>query len=65
MDDAVAANKIIAGDGIEITEAASGTTVAVDLKEDITTQGSEWENPLQFDADGKSYFNALDCGEYN
>lgn len=64
LNDAAMANKIVAGDGIEITEAADGTTVAVDLKEDITTTGSEWENPLKFDSDGKLYFDSIDAGTY-
>lgn len=56
-------NTIVAGDGIKITEATNGTTIAVDLKDNITTAGSEWENPLKFDS-GKLYFDSLDCGTY-
>ena len=63
LDAAATANKIVAGDGIEITEAAGGTTVAVDLKEGITTEGSEWENPLEFE-NGKLFFDHIDAGTY-
>lgn len=58
-------NTIVAGDGIEITEAANGTTIAVDLKDNAGEGDNDWHNPLMFDANHKLYFDSLDCGYYN
>lgn len=53
-------NTIKAGDGITITEATDGTTVAVKLR-DIT---DNVENPLKFSNDGELYFDVIDAGTY-
>ena len=57
-------NTIVAGDGIEITEAANGTTIAVDLKDNAGEGDNDWHNPLMFDDNDKLYFDSLDCGTY-
>ena len=53
-------NTIKAGNGITITEAADGTTVAVKLRG--TTDNVE--NPLKFSNDGELYFDVIDAGTY-
>lgn len=53
-------NTIVAGDGITVSEAAEGTTVAVKLR--ATTDSVE--NPLKFNNSGELYCDYLDCGTY-
>lgn len=53
-------NTIVAGDGITVSEAAEGTTVAVKLRG--TTDNVE--NPLKFNDNGELYCDYLDCGTY-
>ena len=59
--------QVEAGDGVSVSAVANNKqTITVNLKEDVITTGSEWENPLKFDATSKGlYFDSLDCGEYN
>ena len=65
LDAAVFANKVEAGNGIEVTTASTGTTVAVDLKADAGSGDNDWHNPLKFDTtDHSLYFDAIDCGTY-
>ena len=53
------------GNGISVSAVANNKqTISVKLKEDVTTSGSEWENPLKFDSNGGLYFDSLDCGTY-
>ena len=58
--------QVEAGDGVSVSAVANNKqTITVNLKEDVTTTGSEWENPLKFDATSKGlYFDSLDCGTY-
>ena len=54
------------GNGISVSAVANNRqTISVKLKDNVTTSGSEWENPLKFDAASKGlYFDSLDCGTY-
>lgn len=53
------------GNGISVSAVANNKqTISVNLKENVTTSGSEWENPLKFDSNGGLYFDSLDCGTY-
>lgn len=54
------------GNGISVSAVANNRqTISVKLKDNVTTSGSEWENPLKFDATSKGlYFDSLDCGTY-
>ena len=53
-------NTIVAGNGITVSEADEGTTVAVKLRG--TTDNVE--NPLKFNDSGELYCDYLDCGTY-
>ena len=64
LDAAATANKIVAGDGIDVNETDDGTTVAVKLKDAETGEGDKWNNPLKFDNNGALYFNYIDAGTY-
>lgn len=56
---------VTAADGINVDNTdINNPVVSVKLKENVTTQGSEWENPLKFDSNGGLYFDSLDCGTY-
>ncbi len=54
------------GNGISVSAVANNRqTISVKLKDNVTTSGSEWENPLKFDAASKGlYFDSIDCGTY-
>ena len=53
------------GNGISVSAVANNKqTISVKLKDNVTTTGNEWENPLKFDSNGGLYFDSLDCGTY-
>jgi len=58
--------QVESGDGISVSAVANNKqTISVKLKDNVTTTGSEWENPLKFDATSKGlYLDSLDCGTY-